>query len=514
MPTQPASAPVSSASTTAAPAAYARLERRFARLLVLEDTLGMLQWDLSTMMQEGSANGRADQIATLSGLRHELLTAEGVADDLAEAESAAGALDPWQAANLREMRGQYAHAVALPGDLVEALSRATSACEQVWRKARPASDFAMVREPLSALLALVREAAQAKSAALGKPLYDSLLDEYQPGTTSAEVDSVFADLEDFLPGFLDEALERQGPAPAVPEGPFPIAIQQAVARQTMETLGFDFTRGRLDISLHPFCGGTPDDVRLTTRYDESDFASAIMGVIHETGHALYELGLPRAHTGQPVGRARGMAIHESQSLLFEMQACRSAQFIAHAAPRWQAAFNADGPAWAPDSLARHYTRVERGFIRVDADEVTYPAHVILRYRLEKAMIEGSLEVADLPGAWNEGMQRLLGVSPPDDRRGCLQDIHWYDGAWGYFPTYTLGAMIAAQLFDAAVTAVPEIPDALGRGDFGPLLGWLRPNVHEKGCLLSADELVRQATGRPLDAGVFKAHLRRRYIEER
>ncbi len=206
-----------------------------------------------------------------------------------------------------------------------------------------------------------------------------------------------------------------------------------------------------------------------------------------------------------------MSVHESQSLLMEMQACRSRPFIVYLAPLARAAFDGKGDAWDAENLYRLYTRVERSLIRVDADEVSYPAHVLLRYRLERAMLAGELAVADLPGAWNEGMVELLGISPPDDRRGCLQDIHWYDGAWGYFPTYTLGAMTAAQLFDAAVRAVPEIPEAIGRGDFGPLLGWLRTHVHAKGSLLSTEELITAATGRPLDPAVFERHLRRRYL---
>ncbi|MFA7431455.1 MAG: carboxypeptidase M32, partial [Rhodospirillaceae bacterium] len=275
----------------------------------------------------------------------------------------------------------------------------------------------------------------------------------------------------------------------------------------------DFAHGRLDTSAHPFCGGTPDDVRITTRYDEADFAQAIMGVLHETGHGLYERGLPPDWRGQPVGKARGMSVHESQSLLMEMQACRSREFLTFAAPVMAQAFGGAGPEWDPDALYRRAIRVERGFIRVDADEVTYPAHVILRTKLERAMIAGDLEIADLPGAWNEGFRKLLGVAVPNDRLGCLQDIHWYDGAWGYFPTYTLGAMTAAQLFAAAKDAVPEIPDRIAAGDFAPLVAWLREAVHSKASSLPTDELLTQATGKPLDAGVFKAHLKRRYLGE-
>jgi carboxypeptidase Taq len=279
----------------------------------------------------------------------------------------------------------------------------------------------------------------------------------------------------------------------------------------MERIGFDFAHGRLDISAHPFCGGTPEDVRITTRYNEDDFARALMGVLHETGHALYQRGLPVEWRLQPVGRARGMAMHESQSLLLEMQVCRSRAFLSYAAPIIREAFGGAGPEWEVDALYRRQIRVRRGFIRVDADEVTYPAHVILRYRLERAMLAGDLDPADLPGAWAEAMREMLGVAPDNDREGCLQDIHWYDGNWGYFPTYTLGALIAAQLFEAARRDVPGLMQAIAEGEFAPLLGWARERVHSKGSLLSTAALVESATGRPLGTASFERPLRNRYL---
>jgi carboxypeptidase Taq len=498
------------------PPALDALTKRFSRLSAMEDAMAFLQWDMAAVMPDGGAETRANQMAVLSGLRHDMMTAPEVAGWIAGAEGELAGLGdhpdaPWLTANLGEIKRVHAHASALPGDLVEALSRASNACERVWRKARPTGDFAAVKEPLAALLSLVRQSARCKAEALGVGAYDALLDEYEPGGSSARVDAVFGDLETFLPGFLEEVLDRQGPAPQAPKGPFPVDLQKELGRRAMETLGFDFDHGRLDVSAHPFCGGSPRDVRLTTRYDEADFTKALMGVIHETGHALYEQGLPEAWLDQPVGRARGMSVHESQSLLHEMQACRSREFIEYAAPIWRSVLGGSGPAWDTDNLHRLYTRVTRGFIRVDADEVTYPAHVILRYRLEKDLIEGKMEVEHLPEAWNAAMERLLGVVPPHHGLGCMQDIHWYDGAWGYFPTYTLGAMTAAQLFDAAKRAVPGLLEAIGKGDFSPLLGWLRTNVHAKGCLLPTDALLTEATGRPLEAQVFKDHLRRRYL---
>jgi len=491
---------------------YRQLEARFARLGALQDATAMLQWDTATLMPAGGAAARAEQLATLRLVCHELLNDPALGDLLAAAEDERD-LDSWQRANLAEMRRLWVHATAVPADLVEALSKACSASEMRWREARPAGDFGLALPELTRVLALVREAAAAKAARLGKSRYEALLDEYEPGGSEAAIDRLFDELANALPRLVEGALARQAERPPVLPlgGPFPIDAQRQVGLDLMRRLGFDFDYGRLDVSLHPFCGGTPDDVRLTTRYDETNFTRALMGVLHETGHALYERGLPKDWRRQPVGHARGMSLHESQSLLVEMQACRSREFIEFAAPLLREAFGGSGKAWEADNLYRLYTRVECSLIRVDADEVTYPAHVILRYRLERALIDGDLALAELPGAWNDGMHALLGVAPANDREGCLQDIHWYDGAWGYFPTYTLGALTAAQLFAAAKRADPQILPAIARGDFAPLLSWLRANVHARGSLYPTSEIIAQATGRPLDAAAFEQHIEARYL---
>lgn len=416
--------------------AYHRLEKRFARISKLGAAAGILGWDMAVNMPPGGAEGRAEQLAVLASLRHEMEAAPEVQDWLIEAEEKSADLDAWQTANLAEMRRQWVHAAALPADLVEAMTMASADCEMAWRKARPSGDFKAIVPKMENLLKLVREQAAAKADKLDCSLYDALLDMYEPGGKSERITAIFDDLEAFLPGFLGEVLEHQKSKPPVmmPDGPFPVDKQRALGVKLMDTLGFDFDHGRLDISLHPFCGGTPDDVRITTRYDVADFTSSLMGVLHETGHGLYELGLPEKWRHQPVGVARGMSLHESQSLLMEMQACRSPEFIGYAAPLMKETFGGSGPAWAVENMQSLYTKVKPDFIRVDADEVTYPAHVILRYQLEKALIEGDMEVTDLPGAWNEGFKRLLGLTPPSDSEGCLQDIHWFDGAFGYFPT--------------------------------------------------------------------------------
>ncbi|MCC7276541.1 MAG: carboxypeptidase M32 [Alphaproteobacteria bacterium] len=490
--------------------AYGHLLARFRRIGLLDEAGRILHWDAATMMPSGAADGRAEQLAALRETAHGLLTAPDVGEWLAAVDD--GALDAAGRADVALMRRRRLRAAALPGDLVTAISLADSRCEMAWRAARAADDFATVRPLLQRVLELTREEAQATGEALGLAPYDALLDAHEPGLAAADCERVFAALESFLPDLLGAALERQAlrGEPLAPRGPFPAARQDALARRVMADLGFDFDHGRLDLSAHPMSVGAPDDVRITTRWDEADALAGLYAVVHETGHALYERGLPAARRWQPAGEPRGMAVHESQSLIFEMQAGRSPAFAVFLAPLLAAAFGAD-VAWGPENLHRLVTRVRRGLIRVDADEVSYPLHVVLRFRLERAMLAGDLALADLPGAWRDGMQRLVGAVPPDDRDGCLQDIHWYDGAFGYFPSYTFGALMAAQLYDAAARAEPEMPRAVGRGDFAPLVAWLRRHVHGLGATRSWQQILEGATGRPLDVAVFRRHLEARYL---
>ncbi|MBT4907085.1 MAG: carboxypeptidase M32 [Rhodospirillaceae bacterium] len=496
-------------------AAYASLQETFRRGALVGDALGILGWDQATIMPEGSADGRAEQIATLSVMRHELVVNPEVSDGIARAKQDFATQDTgdWDRGNLREMERAYALAAALPGDLVEAAARANAVCELQWRGARAENDYASLLPTLREVLNLVRQTADARAEALSLAPYDALLEEYEAGTRTDRLDPLFDRLASFLPEFLPQVLERQDsqPTPVRPEGPFAIADQRALAAELMQALGFDFDRGRLDISHHPFCGGATGDVRITTRYNEDDFTESLMGVLHETGHALYEGGLPSDWQFQPVGNALGMAVHESQSLLIEMQVSRSRPFLNYALPRMQSAFTGTGGAWDVDNIYRLYTRVEPGFIRVDADEVTYPLHVILRYRLERAMLSGDLDLADLPGAWNDAMGDLLGITPPDDRLGCLQDVHWPAGSFGYFPTYTLGAMAAAQFYRAARRDMPDLEANIATGNLAPLVSWLRTHVHGQGSCHTADELLSRATGEPLNPEIFLEHLKARYL---
>ena len=480
--------------------AYDRLLKRFERVATINECASVLGWDAATMMPRGGGAARGDQLAVLAGLGHAQMTAPEVADDLADAEAQSTGLDRWESANLRLMRHAHTRATAVPADLVEAQARANSKCEKVWREAKAESDFNRVRPHLGEVVNLVRQQAAALAQAMALSPYDALMDGYQPGIGAADVAPIFSAYERFLTENLPLAEARQAKQqqPVKPAGPFPIAAQETLCRRISARIGLDFDHARLDRSAHPFSGGIPSDVRITTRYDTADFSQAIMAVTHETGHALYERGLPGHHARQPVGEAAGMAIHESQSLIVEMLACRDDEYLKFLGRSLHEAFGGEATPYQVENLGRLWRHVERGLIRVEADEMTYPAHVIMRFRLESAMVSGDLSVADLPGAWNAAIKDLLGITPPDDARGCLQDIHWYDGAFGYFPSYTLGAMAAAQLMAAALRQVPGLKASMGLGDLAPLMNWLHTNVHAHGSVMGFNELLTSATGKPLD----------------
>ena len=490
---------------------YQALHDRCKRVGDINHAIAMLSWDEAVMMPRGGGSARAEAIAVLKDTVRDLLTATETGDLLAAA--AADELDPWQSANVALARRAREKAQAVPGDLAVALSKAASACEQTWRSARAANDWQAVVDKLATVLDLTRQRAVVLGEALDCVPYDALLDDYEPNLTRQIVEPIFAELRTALPPLIDRAIARQ-PSASMPDGPFENQRQAALGQALMKALGFDFDRGRMDVSHHPFCGGEPDDTRITTRYDERDFLKSMFAVLHETGHALYQQGLPKAWRGQPVGEADGMALHESQSLTMEMQVCRSAAFLEFARPlvqRHLLGAQTAATEWQAANLHRLATRVERSLIRVDADELTYPLHVILRYELETALLDGSLAVADLPQAWNEGMTKYLGLRTTGDfANGVMQDTHWFGGLVGYFPCYTLGAIIAAQLFRAADEQLPGLDDAIREGRFADLVAWLRNKVHARGQFASTFDLVFDATGAELGTEAFLNHLRTRY----
>jgi carboxypeptidase Taq len=492
--------------------AYQKLEAKFEELAALSHAMGILGWDEQTMMPEGSGDERNFAQAKLAALAHRMVVDDETGELLERAVEER--LDHWQRANLGLMRRARMQASALPSEFVERQHRAGMKAEQMWRKHRPANDWRSFLPYFEQNVALVRQEAELRSAARGIAPYDALLDLYEPGITQTDVDDWFAGLASELPELIMRAEERSRATPAQPPpGPFSIAAQQMLGRRAMEALQFDFDRGRLDVAVHPFCGGAAGDVRITTRYDESDYVESLMGVIHEAGHAQYEQNLPVQWRHQPIGAAVGMAVHESQSLFFEMQIGRSAEFLEFFAPALAAAFpHVDASVWRIENMVPVYQAVRRGLIRVNADEVTYPAHILLRYAIERDLVNGSLAPADVPERWNAEMGKWLGLETTgNDRNGCMQDVHWPSGAFGYFPTYTLGAMIAAQLADSFKREQPAWHDDWRRGDFTGVREWLSGTVWSRGSRLQMKELVAEVTGAPLDPTLYLAHLRARYL---
>ena len=467
-------------------------------------------WDQSAKMPPAGNEARAAALAELAGLLHRMRTDPALRDQIERA--GLEPLDSVQRANLHEIRRDWRSSNALPESLVQRKQMASSRCEHAWRTQRPANDWAGFLVNFREVLAVAREEATLLGEQTGLSRYDALLDVYEPGTSTATLDRVFGEVRQWLPGLIRRVIDKQSREALIePVGPFPEAAQRALCEQAMRMLGFDFQAGRLDVSAHPFCGGVPEDVRLTTRFRLDDFLGSLMGTIHETGHGRYEQNLPRELLGQPVAQARSAGIHESQSLSFEMQLGCHPSFVARLAPQLVAAFG-DQPAFDPANLQRLLTRVKPGFIRVDADEVTYPAHVILRYEIERPLLEGEIEPEDVPALWDAKMMELLGVDTRGNfTNGVLQDIHWPMGLMGYFPSYSLGAMYAAQWFAAMRRTMPDLDARIAAGELAPLFDWLRDNIWTQASRWSTDELARRATGETLNPAHFKAHLEARYL---
>lgn len=495
--------------------AYRRLADRFRRWSALREAAYVLQWDMEVMMPTGGAVARSEQNAALDLASHEILAAPETGDLLVAAEADRNGLDDWQGANLAEMRRLQVHATALDADLVAALSKASSACTDAWHRTKASGRFADLRPVFAEVVQLNRLAAQAKAEKLGCLPFEALMDQWEPGARMVEIDRLFDDYAAFAPGFIAEASAyqaRQAP-PVAAAGPFDRGRQKALGERIMADLGFDFRHGRLDTSLHPFSTETPADVRITTGYQDDDFLlTSLPGILHETGHALYEQNLPPDWRLQPVGRSRGMSLHESQSLLIENQLYRHPAFCRYLSPLANRTFPGHEAAFTPANIHRLLTRINPSPRRFEADEVTYPLHIILRYRLERALIDGQLAVADLPSAWNDGVKDLLGVEVRHDGEGCLQDIHWYTVYWGYFPCYAMGAMIAAQLFDAASRALPDLEQAIAGGDFSGLRSWLTRHIHSQGASRPMAEMIRAASGEALNPAYFRQHLQRQYLD--
>jgi carboxypeptidase Taq len=494
--------------------AYDSLLQRSREVASYSSTASVLAWDQETYMPPKASAYRAEQLGQLAGLTHRLATAAEVGDWLKSCEDTMPAcVDDLECemrnANVREWRRDYDRATKLSARLVEDIARTTSLAREHWAKARAASDFTAFAPWLEKILGLVRE--QADCWGYEDCAYDALLDAYEPGARVAKLAPLFDDLQARLAPLLPRLRKATASANAKRlEANYPTAAQQRFNRRVAESMGFDFEAGRIDATVHPFCTEMgPKDCRLTTRYDEKDFTNSLFGVMHEAGHGLYTQGLRPEQFGTPMGTFLSLGIHESQSRLWENQVGRSRDFWRH----WYATAVEQFPHLAALPLDEFWlivNRVEPSLIRVEADEGTYNLHIVLRFEMEQKLVSGELAVADLPAAWNARFEQLFQMPVPDDRRGCLQDTHWALGLFGYFPTYTLGTLNAAQLFNSARQRVPGLADDLAQGKYARLLAWLRENIHAPGRQFSPDELMTRATGRTTSAEAFMTYLQGKY----
>jgi carboxypeptidase Taq len=491
---------------------YQQLEKRFRRIHLLKSIGHLLRWDGEVMMPSGSTSIRAEQLSLLETESNSILRSKHTGTLLDGAESNDASLSEWQQANLREMRRLWQHANAIPNRVVNAFHRATTKAEMQMRRAVEQNDFRVLAPHFEKVIAVVQEKGRILGDALNCPPYDALLDEHDPGRTAAELKRIFQKMKTDLPPLLSPILERQSERPPREiTTPIPVARQKDLGKKIMKAVGFPFHKGRLDESLHPFTEGTAEDIRITSRFDRNNFLTGLMGVLHETGHAMYDYGLPGEWATQPVGRDRGMAIHESQALFLEMTIGRSRSFMKFCAPVVARTFGVRGVQWSPDNLYRLATRVKRSFIRMDADEVTYPIHVMLRWELEQELFTGALEVRHLPDAWNERMRLYLGIVPDHAKYGCLQDSHWPMGYFGYFSTYIMGIVIAAQLFGVVQRDIPGIMTRMESGDFVPLFEWLDGKIYCEAAKLTTNDLLRKATGETANPAYYLDYLRGKYL---
>ena len=487
---------------------YEFYRERMAEIQALNSALSLLSWDQETLMPPRGLSARSTTRAALAGLVHDRATDPALGALLEELAGAG--LDTTATANVRESLRDHRRAVRVPRDLVTELAETTTLAQQAWVEARSRNEWPLFAPLLGHIVGLKRREAEA----LGyqdEP-YDALLDEFEPGARAAELAQIFTEVRTALVPLVEAA--RRDPADRGEDllrGDLQVAAQDALGRHILKDLGFDLEGGRLDVSAHPFSTQiAPGDVRLTTHYDAADLQKSLYSTIHEAGHGMYEQGLPAGQIGLPLGEAVSLGVHESQSRLWENQIGRSRAFMSYLLPLLRRHFPGRFDGVTPEQLDRAVNVVRPSAIRIEADEVTYTLHIVLRMELERALLRGEIDVADLPSLWNERMRADLGVTPADDAEGVLQDIHWSFGLFGYFPTYALGNLYAAELHLAAKRALPGLDDDVARGDFLPLLAWLRENIHRRGREFAPRELVRAATGREPGSGAYLDYLRAKF----
>ena len=490
---------------------YSRVAEVYSKINSLNSISRVLSWDTSTMMPEGSTKYRAEDIAVLERIANKMLSSKKLGELLEEVSESE--CNQWEKANINLIKHYRDSVLAVDPDLNEKLTKASIDCEHKWRVARKNNSFKSILSDFSNLVDMVKEVAKARSDYFGVGQYDALLDIYDRGRKEAEIDPIVASMKTFLPEFVQKVLDKQKSwkIHRITKDKFPVEKQRELGINCMNAIGFDFTRGRLDVSTHPFCGGGTQDVRITTRYNHDEFLSSLMAVMHETGHALYQQNLPEAYCNQAVGGPLGMSIHESQSLLVEIQVARSKEFLEFVLPKTKSIFDVSGKAYSAENLYYIANEVKPSFIRVESDEVTYLAHVILRYELEKDILSGNLKIKDLPAAWNAKMKDYLGIKPKTDTDGCMQDIHWFSGMFGYFPNYMLGTMHASQFFTTMSNDIKDLPKNIQKGNFRPMTEWLKKNIHSQGSLYSSNELLKKVTGKELDVEGYKQYLTKKFL---
>ena len=474
---------------------------------LIATTSSVLGWDQETFLPTKAVDYRARQLGWLSGKAHELATSSEWEKALQEAESE-GSNDPLKSANLREFRHHYDRSARLSRELVELETRTSSRAKAAWMQARKESNFSVFAPALETLLDIARQKADLWG--FQEEPYDALLEEYERGSTTAEVADLFDSCRDAIIEIAREAVENSSATPAnLLEGDYPVEKQKLLNQEIAESLGFDFEAGRINTVTHPFCTHLgPEDTRLTTRYDEKDFLSSLFGVMHEAGHGLYDQGLPSSQHGMPSGQAVSLGIHESQSRLWENHVGRSRPFWEKWLPRASDIFP-DLRRFSLDEFLQGVNRANYSCIRVEADEATYDLHILLRFSIERRLLNRDLEIAGVPEAWNEEFRSLFGFLPPDDASGCLQDIHWSMGGLGYFSTYSIGNLNSAQLFRAAISN-EEVSTECSKANYLPLLGWMRANVHSAGSTMLPQELMLSATGEHTNPSHYLEHLRSRF----
>ncbi len=497
------------ADTLETPEAYSELLDEIERINAIQSASGVLSWDQQVMMPNGGTPARSKQLSTLSSVAHELLVDGDVGDHL-ETLSEASLTDE-QAAVVREIRRQYVRAERVPSELVEAISTATSEALGAWETARETDDFETFAPHLEQLVELKREYA-AHIDPDADP-YAVLFADYEPCLELSQVEAILDELRETLVPLIEDIRASDADlATDAFSGTYETDAQEALSRDVLDLLNYDFGRGRLDVSTHPFTSGNQFDCRVTTRFDEADPIGALTSTIHEFGHAFYVLGLPDEQFGTPLGEDRNLSVHESQSRLWENHIGRSAAFWELLLPRFTETFpqaESVSPRAAYEAANQVY---EENFIRVEADELTYHLHIIVRFEIERELIGGDLAVEDVPVRWNELYEEYLGITPPSDTMGCLQDIHWSHGSFGYFPTYSLGSVMAAQLYGAAEADIGNLETKTREGDFEPLGQWLREHIHRHGKRYETNELVVEATGEDFSAEAFVDYVTNKYGE--